>query len=64
MARQYFFLEDVAGAYLPYTVDQLRKRMRDKKNPLPYKKAGKRILLEKERIDRWYDSLPGQDLAE
>ena len=63
MARQ---IVDIDGltARLPLTKNQIYKKIRDPKHPLPYKKTGKRLLFDLERVYKWFDQLPGQDLVE
>lgn len=60
MARQIVKLKDLPR-YLPLTEHQLRKLIHRAENPLPYKKAGKLILFDLERVYRWFDGLPGRD---
>ncbi len=48
---------------LPLTRNQLYKLVRRSDYPLPYKKIGKKLMFDVEKIYRWYDSLPGQDVT-
>ena len=54
---------DVKGLMevLPFTVHQIYKAVRDPKNPLPFKKHGKKLLFDLERVWAWFDGLPGVD---
>jgi hypothetical protein len=60
MPRQ---IVDIKGlsALTPFTVNQIYKKIRSPENPLPYKKCGKRLLFDMEKVYRWFDSLPGKD---
>ncbi len=60
MPRQ---IVDVAGLseILPLSVHQIYKLTRHREHPLPFKKMGKKLYFDVERIYRWFDSLPGQD---
>ncbi|ACL05865.1 hypothetical protein Dalk_4183 [Desulfatibacillum aliphaticivorans] len=46
---------------MPFTENQLYKLVHKPDNPLPYKKCGKRLLFDLERVYRWFDGLPGKD---
>ena len=46
---------------LPMTENQLYKAIRRSDYPLPYKKVGKKLLFDLERVFAWFDSLPGKD---
>lgn len=48
---------------LPLTTHQIYKLTRHPKHPIPYKKAGKRLLFDMDRVFKWFDSLPGRDLT-
>lgn len=60
MARQ---IVDIKGLMeiLPLTVNQIYKAVRVADNPLPYKKHGRRLLFDVERVYKWFDGLPGRD---
>ena len=60
MPRQ---IVDIKGLteYLPLTVHQIYKAVRDPVNPLPHKKWKKRLLFDIERVFKWFDELPGRD---
>ena len=60
MARQ---IVDIQGLteHLPLTVNQIYKAIRRPEHPLPFKKCGKRLLFDVERVYRWFDDLPGRD---
>jgi predicted DNA-binding transcriptional regulator AlpA len=60
MARQIVKLKDLPQ-FLPLTVNQVYKLIRRQDNPLPFKKCGKLILFDLERVYKWFDSLPGRD---
>ena len=60
MARQIVRLKGLAKV-LPLTEHQIRKAIRRPENPLPFKKFGKLILFDIERVYKWFDSLPGRD---
>lgn len=46
---------------LPFTKHQIYKMIKKPSNPLPHKKAGKKIYFDVEKVFRWFDSLPGRD---
>jgi hypothetical protein len=54
---------DIQGLtkHLPFTVNQIYKLTKRQDYPLPYKKVGKKLLFDLERVYRWLDSLPGRD---
>jgi hypothetical protein len=52
---------DGLSKILPMTVNQLYKAIRRADYPLPYKKVGKKLLFDVDRVFQWYDSLPGKD---
>jgi hypothetical protein len=60
MARQIVKLKDLPQ-FLPLTEHQVRKLIRRTVDPLPFKKCGKLILFDLERVYKWFDSLPGRD---
>ena len=60
MARQIVKLKDLTK-FLPLTEHQLRKLLRRHENPLPFKKCGKLLLFDLEKVYRWFDALPGRD---
>jgi predicted DNA-binding transcriptional regulator AlpA len=60
MARRIVKLKDLPQ-FLPLTVNQVYKLIRRQENPLPFKKCGKLILFDLERVYKWFDSLPGRD---
>ncbi|MFC1896601.1 helix-turn-helix transcriptional regulator [Thermodesulfobacteriota bacterium] len=62
MPRQIVDIQGLAER-LPFSVNQLYKLTRHPKHPLPYKKCGKRLLFDLERVDKWFDSLPGRDMT-
>lgn len=45
---------------LPLTERQIRAKMCQLRNPIPYKKSGKVILFDMEQVWAWFDSLPGK----
>jgi len=47
--------------FLPLTTHQIRKMIRRPENPLPYKKCGKILMFDLERVFKWFDGLPGRD---
>ena len=47
--------------HLPLTTNQIYKLIKHREHPLPYKKIGKRLLFDLERVYKWFDHLPGQD---
>lgn len=50
---------------LPWTTRwQIDKLIRHPTNPLPFKKAGGKLLFDLDRVYRWFDSLPGKDTLE
>lgn len=63
MARQ---IVDIKGLteILPFTTHQIYKAVRAAEHPLPYKKHGKRLLFDVERVFKWFDGLPGKDNEE
>jgi hypothetical protein len=60
VARQIVRLKDLTKV-LPLTEHQIRKAIRKAENPLPFKKCGKLILFDVERVYKWFDALPGRD---
>jgi hypothetical protein len=62
MARQIVRLEGLTERY-PFTKWQVYKMVRDPVNPIPHKKSGKTLLFDLERVDRWFDRLPGRDIT-
>ena len=60
MARR---IVDVKGLtqYLPLSTHQVYKAVHHPEYPLPYKKYGKKLLFDLERVWKWFDSLPGKD---
>jgi predicted DNA-binding transcriptional regulator AlpA len=60
MARQIVNIKGLAKLY-PFTENQIYKLIRRDQYPLPYKKLGKRLLFDIERVEKWFDSLPGKD---
>jgi hypothetical protein len=60
MARQ---ICDIKGLtkLLPFSTHQIYKLVRNPTHPLPFKKAGRRLLFDVEKVYRWFDSLPGKD---
>jgi hypothetical protein len=46
---------------LPMTRNQLYKACKRPDYPLPYKKLGKKLMFDWERVLAWFDSLPGKD---
>jgi hypothetical protein len=40
---------------------QVYKFTKRSTNPMPHKKMGRRLVFDIERVDRWFDSLPGRD---
>lgn len=46
---------------LPLTQNQAYKLCRVKNHPLPYKKCGKKLWFDMEKVFRWFDALPGRD---
>jgi len=46
---------------LPFSVHQIYKLTKRQDYPLPHKKIGKKLLFDLEKVDQWYDSLPGRD---
>jgi len=60
MARQYLDVRG-AAAYLPFSRNAIYKHIHDPLNPIPHKRFKGKILFEKERLDKWFDRLPGRD---
>lgn len=60
MARQIVDLDGLMER-MPLTKWQVYKKIRDMEHPLPYRKAGKRLLFDMERVYKWFDGLPGRD---
>ena len=60
MARQIVDIDGLAEI-LPLTKHQIYKAIRRPDYPLPYKKFGKRLLFDVEKIFKWFEGLPGQD---
>ena len=60
MSRQ---IVDVKGLtqYLPLSTHQVYKAVHHPEYPLPYKKYGKRLLFDLEKVFHWFDQLPGRD---
>ena len=56
--RKIVGLEELVNL-LPLSKWQIYKKVRDKDNPIPYKKAGKRILFDMDCVYKWFDDLPG-----
>jgi excisionase family DNA binding protein len=49
---RYLTLQQLAR-YSSLSVPTLRRRLRDAAHPLPYRKAGRRILVRRSAFDRW-----------
>ena len=47
--------------HLPFTKNQIYKAVHHRENPLPYKKLGRRLLFDLEKVLTWYDGPPGTD---
>ena len=60
MARQIVDIQGLTGI-LPLTVHQIYKAIKHQEHPLPYRKLGKRLMFDVEKVYRWFDSLPGVD---
>jgi hypothetical protein len=60
MARQILRIKKAAEA-LDLTDHQVRKLIRRKVDPLPYRKIGKTLLFDMERVFKWFDAQPGRD---
>ena len=60
MPRRILNLEQLQ-AHLPFTKSQLYKAVHHPKYPLPHRKFGKRLLFDLEKVQRWFESLPGRD---
>jgi len=45
----------------PFTKHQIYKLVKRSENPLPHKKVGVKLYFDLEKIERWFDSLPGKD---
>ena len=60
MARQ---IVDVKGLtkLMPFTRHQVYKFISHPEHPLPYRKMGKKLYFDLERVHKWFDSLPGND---
>jgi hypothetical protein len=63
MARQIVDIKGL-GEYLPLSINQIYKGVRDPHNPIPHKKYGKRLLFDLEKVWKWFDSLPGKDTTD
>lgn len=61
MARKIHDIDSLIDGVLPFTKHQVYKAIRRHDHPLPFKKSGKRLLFDEERVLRWFDSLPGRD---
>lgn len=62
MARQIVDLKGLAEhPNFPFSEHQIYRLIKNNDYPLPYKKAGRKILFDLERVFRWFDSLPGGD---
>ncbi len=44
-----------------WTKNIVYKMVRDHEYPLPHKKNGKRLEFDLEKVNRWWDGLPGKD---
>ncbi|MBP1609666.1 MAG: hypothetical protein H6Q04_1901 [Acidobacteria bacterium] len=56
MPRRIVRLRELSD-YLPLTEHQIRKLIHRQENPLPFKKAGKLILFDLEKVYRRFDEL-------
>lgn len=59
MPRQIVDLEGLIKI-LPLTKNQAYKLIRGE-HPIPYKRVGRRLTFDVEKVYRWWDSLPGAD---
>jgi len=64
MARQIVDLHGLVKLYPCWTDHQIYKLIRRPDYPMPFKKCGKRLLFDVERVSKWFDSLPGVDKTE
>jgi hypothetical protein len=62
MARQIIDVNELSER-LPMSKNQIYVAIKNPENPLPYKKFGKRLYFDLERVYLWFDSLPGRDLT-
>ena len=60
MSRQIVDMQGLTKL-MPFTTHQVYKYVRARVNPLPHKKAGKKLLFDMQKVYRWFDSLPGRD---
>jgi len=62
MARQIVDLDGLTER-IPLTKPAVYHAIKRREHPLPYKKMGKKLLFDLEKVYKWFDSLPGKDLA-
>lgn len=60
MARQYVDIEGLARI-LPLTRHAIYHATKRREHPLPFKKMGRKLLFDVERVHKWFDRLPGKD---
>ena len=62
MARQIVDLKGLRE-HFPFTDHQVYKYTHRSDHPLPFKKVGKKLLFDLERVFKWFDDLPGKDFT-
>jgi len=60
MTRQIVDIDELSKLF-PFTKSQIYKLIRHTDHPLPYKKAGKRLLFDVGSVLNWFDNLPDKN---